>query len=171
MIFKEVIGVQNFAAGVNIIFREAVRAVIINGDKLLMVHNNKGDYKFPGGGLEKGEDQSAALLREVQEETGYRINVVKEKIGIVIERRNDKHRDNTLFEMTSYYYICEVSDDKGFQELDDYEADLDFKSLWINIDEAIKKNDKIITEKEDKNPWVIRELYVLKQLKKFFFNS
>ena len=30
--------------------RKAVRAVIMNGDRLLMLKTVHGDYKFPGGG-------------------------------------------------------------------------------------------------------------------------
>lgn len=55
------------------IHRHAVRAVILDEDRILMVQSNKGDYKFPGGGIEKGESPEEALVREVLEETGYRV--------------------------------------------------------------------------------------------------
>ena len=38
------------------VHRQAVRAVILRGRELLMVNSaNVGDYKFPGGGVNKGE--------------------------------------------------------------------------------------------------------------------
>ncbi|WP_230500347.1 NUDIX hydrolase [Sutcliffiella rhizosphaerae] len=54
-----------------IIYREAVRAVIIQNDKILMVQSNIGDYKFPGGGVEINESHEEAIMREVAEETGH----------------------------------------------------------------------------------------------------
>src|SRR5512133_3554572 len=57
--------------------RQAVRGIILadHGKSLaLMVHSTEnGDYKFPGGGIEPGEDQAAALTREVREECGAQI--------------------------------------------------------------------------------------------------
>ncbi|MBI6015060.1 NUDIX domain-containing protein, partial [Clostridium perfringens] len=45
---------------------------------ILLDISNRGDYKFPGGGVEKGETPEETLRREVQEETGYILNEVKE---------------------------------------------------------------------------------------------
>lgn len=172
MIFDEIIGIQTRIDGFNILLREAVRAVIIKNNKILMVHNNKGDYKFPGGGVEEGEgeEHSNAIVREVLEETGYLVSNIEEKIGLVIERKKDSHKENTLFEMTSYYYICNVSEEKREQELDEYEAKLEFKPVWISIEDAIQFNERLIAEKKDNNPWVIREIYVLKRLKEYYFD-
>jgi hypothetical protein len=36
--------------------RTAVRAILLYGDKVLMVKTNRGDYKFPGGGVEPGDN-------------------------------------------------------------------------------------------------------------------
>ena len=45
------------------IYRKAVRAIIRKQDQILLVHStNVGDYKFPGGGVEKQEDDSEALV-------------------------------------------------------------------------------------------------------------
>ena len=51
------------------VIRPSVRAIILRGDKIALVHSLKYDYyKFPGGGVEPGEDRIAALVREVREE-------------------------------------------------------------------------------------------------------
>lgn len=56
MIFNQVLGLKEVNKDkVNISFREAVRAIIVQDKKILMVHSNKGDYKFPGGGANNEE--------------------------------------------------------------------------------------------------------------------
>jgi 8-oxo-dGTP pyrophosphatase MutT (NUDIX family) len=150
---------------VKVNYREAVRAVIIKDNNVLMVNSNKGDYKFPGGGMENGETHEQTAKREVQEETGYIIDKVQEKIGVIIERNIDTYEKGAIFEMTSHYYLCEVTDKTTFQQLDAYEAELEFCPKWINIDKAIENNEAIL-KKDDKNEWVYRENLALKSVRK-----
>lgn len=52
-------------------------AIILDGDKILAVRN--GDYlMLPGGLLESGESFEDAVEREVKEETGLEVEVLKE---------------------------------------------------------------------------------------------
>lgn len=148
-------------------YRQAVRGIIFKDSKILMVHTNKGDYKFPGGGVNKEEAFEEALMREVCEETGYTVNNVLGKMGVMVERKIDDFDETLMFEMTSHYYLCEVSNTKTAQKLDDYEADLDFQPIWMFIDEAIKINEEILKkDSNDRNPWVDRDTLVLKELRK-----
>ncbi len=125
--FEEIIGIQGqIDDKIKINKREAVRAVILKGKKLVMMQTNKGDYKFPGGGLEKGENNIEALKREVKEETGYNVIKIGELLGKATERRRDIYEDNTYFVMNSYYYVCEIGDEKGRQNLDEYEKEQQF---------------------------------------------
>jgi len=169
MIFEEVIGIKIRPIESKIQIREAVRAIVVRGNQILMIHNNKGDYKFPGGGVEAGEDHNTALEREVLEETGYTISGIRDKVGIVTERREDICEENMIFEMNSHYYLCEISGLQQEQNLDDYEAKLDFMVHWMTIDDVIRKNEQVLKNNEDKNPWVVRELYVLNELKEHYF--
>lgn len=58
----------------------AVSAAIFRGDKVLLVRRArspaKGFYSLPGGRVEFGESLHAALMREVDEETGLEIEIV-----------------------------------------------------------------------------------------------
>jgi 8-oxo-dGTP diphosphatase len=59
--------------------RQSVRAIVINGDKMLVMKRNKyGDefYTLVGGGLDAGEDWEMALRRELREETGLEVGSV-----------------------------------------------------------------------------------------------
>ncbi len=52
-----------------------VRAILIDGDKVLLVkHSYIPGWHFPGGGVDKGETIEEGMRREVFEETGYRVN-------------------------------------------------------------------------------------------------
>ena len=44
-------------------------------DRVLMILSPRGDWEFPGGQVEEGEDPIAALKREVLEETGVTVEV------------------------------------------------------------------------------------------------
>lgn len=149
----------------NIIERVAVRAVIMRDNHILMVQSNRGDFKFPGGGVEKNENHEDCLKREVREETGYIDCVVTDKIGTIIERKKDDFEEEALFIKISHYYLCNlVTEDKVAQQLDEYEAILNFTPKWVTLDEAIAKNERLI-DKFEQNNWLKRETYVLKQLK------
>jgi len=168
LLFNVLLGIEELnKQEVNMKYREAVRAVIIQDHKILLIHSNLGDYKFPGGGLEKNESHPDGLLREVAEETGYINCIVKDKLGVVIERHIDEYDDNVYFEMTSHYYLCELANSKKIaQQLDDYEAAQEFIPKWLTIDDAIKQNQKLL-DQSGKNRWIHRENFVLKELKKF----
>lgn len=171
--FKFVLGDRQKVSKLeNVDTRKAIRAIVMRKDKILLVFTNKGDYKFPGGGVIVGESYEETLTREVKEETGYIITDIEEMAGQVIERNTHTKDSSSVFEMTSDYYVCKVSNDVTRQNLDAYEVELDFKATWIQIDDAIKSNEKLINNiDEQKNPWIYRETTVLKQLKKFIDNK
>ncbi|MGI6717163.1 MAG: NUDIX domain-containing protein [Eubacteriales bacterium] len=149
-------------------YRKAVRGVIIKDNKLLMVYSAKdGDYKFPGGGVKEGETLMAALAREVNEESGAKVISVNGELGRVIEFDLSIKAEYDIFKMESFYYICDVSPDFGSQSLDDYEQELGFTPVWVDIDEAISVNQALICS--DKHPrWTPRETFMLGFIKDKF---
>ncbi|MEI5909584.1 NUDIX domain-containing protein [Bacillus spongiae] len=154
--------INNHYSGIKL--REAVRGIIISNNRILLVHSNRGDYKFPGGGVEENESHSAALVREIREETGYSNCIVKEKVGMVIERNMDDYENNKLFQMTSHYYLCELTTrEKMTQQLDEYESILDFKPRWVSLEEALRQNESLLSQVE-KISWLKRETFVLNEL-------
>src|SRR5690606_16117926 len=60
----------------SLIQRPSVYGVIRHNGKLLVAEGAfTGRYVLPGGGIEKGEDVKAALIREVREETSIEVEV------------------------------------------------------------------------------------------------
>lgn len=169
--FELLIGINEFnEENFSIIERKAARAVIFNGDSILMILTNKGDYKFPGGGIKKEEQIENGLKREVEEESGYNISNVVKRIGIITEQNKDMYDDNSIFKMISYYYHCQVTSEKKIQKLDDYEREQDFTPVWVKIDEAINNNEKLLnTCNNDMNSWIYRETIALKEINKRYY--
>ncbi|WP_342826923.1 NUDIX hydrolase [Metabacillus indicus] len=167
IIFNEMLGIKEIDDKKGRINnREAVRAVIIQNNKILMVHSNLGDYKFPGGGVEKNESHAEGLMREVAEETGYLNGLVGDKMGVVIERHLDDYDKDAVFQMTSHYYLYELTDEKVVvQQLDDYESEQEYTPKWVKLEDAIKQNQTILNQCEQ-NVWIHRENFVLTELKK-----
>jgi 8-oxo-dGTP diphosphatase len=62
--------------------RPGVYAVLLRGDSILATHQAAPvpEFQLPGGGIDKGEQPIAALHREVFEETGWKIDVIR-RIG------------------------------------------------------------------------------------------
>lgn len=156
------------AGGVNIhgktVCRAAARAVIQQGDKLLMVYSaSAGDYKFPGGGVNKGELREQALARELREECGAELLRVTGELGAIVEYNFAKDEGFETFKMTSYYYFCEARESAMEQNLEEYEAALGFQPIWIAMDEALAKN-KALLNSIHPPEWLQREIFALEYL-------
>jgi len=163
------------SAGINIqgktIHRTAVRGVTLRGRDLLMIYSSAvGDYKFPGGGVAEGESHEQALRREVQEECGMSLAQVGNEIGRVVEYNLPIEQDYEVFKMTSHYYRCEVQDGFGTQKLDSYEQVLGFVPVWVDVDQAIQENKRLLNAPAPPE-WLRREIFVLEYLRQNLFKS
>ena len=73
----------------------AVKGLVFDGDKFLiikrsaMARSKKGFWELPGGRLEFGETPEIALHREIQEEAGIEISIVKLLNSWILLRNND----------------------------------------------------------------------------------
>ena len=124
--------------------RPSVRGIIIKDKKIAVVHSMMYDYyKFPGGGMDKGEDNIATLIREVKEEAG--LDVIVDSIreyGHVL--RKEKGHPEDIFIQDNYYYLCDTVNTSGEQTLDDYESRENFTLEWADPLHVIKTNDRFV---------------------------
>jgi 8-oxo-dGTP pyrophosphatase MutT (NUDIX family) len=147
------------------ISRNAVRAVILSENKILMVYLGKTkEYKFPGGGIEENETTEEALRREVLEEVGCNVIKIEEKIGIMIEFGIAEEDKNSIFKMISEYYAVKIDNNQSDLNLDNYEKELEFIPCWTGIEKAYKANREIIDNGDASTPWIRRETRVLEIL-------
>lgn len=113
--------------------RRAARVVLINEENKIALLNvsNEGYHKLPGGGIEKGESIEAAAHREVEEETGYKIELI-EKVGLIIE-----YSDNNNLMQLSFAYKGKVNE-KSTISLSKNELEQGIKLEWFTYEEAIR---------------------------------
>ena len=148
----------------NTVYRTAVKGVILRGRTLLMVYSSKIDeYDFPGGGLQEGETHNQGLYREILEECGMSVAHVGPEIGVVIEYDSPIGPDYDVFKMTSHYYQCEVQDGLVPQKLEDYEQELGFTPVWVDLDHALQRN-RTILHSGNGPKWLKKEVFVLEYI-------
>ena len=121
--------------------REASRAVLFDKNNLIpLLFVSKYNYhKLPGGGIDDSEDAIKALIREVLEEVGSKIEI-KGEIGKIVEFRSKWN-----LKQISYCYIGKIIS-KGKPNFTEKELSQGFKLIWLSLNEAIYKieNDKPI---------------------------
>jgi bis(5'-nucleosidyl)-tetraphosphatase len=120
--------------------------VVRDGEKLLLVkvENLEGKlaWTFPKGHIEKGEKAPEAALREVEEETGYRCEIVKpfDKVQYWFKK------DEQLIKKNVVWFLMKPLEKTG--EPDPEEI---METRWVSMDEAKElvryKSDKQILAK------------------------
>ena len=159
---------KDYTEDMPLVERYGVRAIIRQNGKFAMQRGSLGEYKIPGGGVEKGESFEQALIREVREETGLQVKpeTIKE-IGEVLEIRADQKNKGCKYIAHSLYYECDVSDEIVATELTENELSRGYQFVWEKLEQIISENGKRMNE-----DWLIRDTEFLKCInKKVFLQS
>ena len=142
--------------------RKAARAIVMNKDcQIAILSVTKDKYhKLPGGGVEYGEDIHEALSREIMEEVGARISILKD-IGCTIEYRNQFKQLQI-----SYCFLAIVVGELANVNFTQDEVDDGFILEWYEIEDIIK-----IMEQDEPSSYVgkfinKRDLLFLREVKK-----
>jgi 8-oxo-dGTP pyrophosphatase MutT (NUDIX family) len=51
----------------------SVKGVVARGGRILLLHNERGEWELPGGRLEIGETPQQCVVREIAEESGWAV--------------------------------------------------------------------------------------------------
>jgi glycerol-1-phosphatase len=107
--------------------RVSVNAFILNdaGQVLLQCRADNGYWNLPGGGLELGESLEQALHREVREETGLEVRVLR-LIGVYSDPRITTmgYPDGRVLHYVTGLFECRVA--SGFPRVDHESLELDW---------------------------------------------
>lgn len=157
------IDTKDYDPGAAPFIRPSARSIIIEANKVAMVHSVKYNYyKFPGGGIEPGESRTEALIRETLEEAGLIVipSSVRE-YGYV--HRIQRGVTAAAFIQDNYYYFCKAAPYTAPQHLDDYEAEEKFTLEYVDPVTAIRINREKAHGPKDQN-MLEREARVLEFL-------
>ena len=89
-------------------------------------------YTFPGGGLENGETLEEGVIREIKEEFGITVKVVKKLYEMESEKFNQKE----------YFFLCEYVEGKfGTGDGPEFSHNPKYADSGDYLPEIIKKED------------------------------
>ena len=136
---------KDYGACTHTFARHSARSIIIANHRVAMIHSLKYDYyKFPGGGIEKGENPADAMIRETREEAGLAVlpDTIRE-YGYVHRIQKSDGDETECFVQDNYYYLCEAAEGTVPQQLDDYESKEAYTLEYVDPNEAIRKNRQV----------------------------
>jgi ADP-ribose pyrophosphatase YjhB (NUDIX family) len=85
-----------------------VRAAVFDGDRILLVREPEdGNWSLPGGWADVGESASEAAVREVYEESGYKVRAVR----LISAYDRDRHEHPPIpYHVYKLVFLCEILD-------------------------------------------------------------
>ncbi len=122
---------------------EVVAAILRKDDKYLSVQRGYGEFaggwEFPGGKVEPGEEEEAALIREIQEEMNLDIKLIDKLCSV--------EYDYPSFHLLMH---CYIADPLGSFSLNEHSG-----HRWLGLDEL------------DSVDWLPADIEVVEALKDF----
>ena len=89
-------------------------------------------YTFPGGGLEKGETLEEGTIREIKEEFGINVKIIRKLYEMNSEKFNQKE----------YFFLCEYIDGEfGTGTGPEFSNDPKYKDSGKYIPEIVKREE------------------------------
>ena len=116
--------------------KAAVKAIILKGNKFLVVKENKNEYEvwdLPGGKIEYGETPHETLTREIKEETDLDIEI-KEHAGIWWF-----YSQANKYQVICNTFICQPLSEKVDLTKNPAEDELHVDYRWVTKNEYLSK--------------------------------
>lgn len=114
----------------NYMIQARVAGIVLSDDKILLVKQKVSkdrNWSLPGGRLEKGESLEIAIVRELKEETGYDVEVVK---FLYLCEKVDK--ENTLLHLT---FLLKVNGGKLRLPTNEFDANPISDVRWVKVND------------------------------------
>jgi len=99
----------------------SVKGVIVLGERVLLLANDRGEWELPGGRVDPGESETDALVREIEEELG-----VATRIGPRLGEEDFEVIPGRMVRIVSYG--CEIGADARLRLSDEHR-----NLLWASM--------------------------------------
>lgn len=115
--------------------KKAARTVIVDeqGRFAILEVRDSEYYKIPGGGIEEGEDERAAAIREALEESGCTVELLDE---LEPHSFTETHPEFGVTKHTSVCFVARLVS-RGDTAFDAWEQSRNFKLHWWDYDTAL----------------------------------
>jgi 8-oxo-dGTP pyrophosphatase MutT (NUDIX family) len=138
---RNVIGQEFQVDSEKLVMKTTIRGIAVKDGKVLIVplsNGIAGEYNYPGGRIEKGENHIDALIREFKEETGFDVKPVKLLDVYTIFYKS--FREDRTDHITMILYLVEIIDgDLCSQSLTDEEKSYTRKAEFVTPEELKSK--------------------------------
>jgi len=117
--------------------RNRAGIILIHEGKLALIERHRQGrhyFAFPGGGVDEGETDEQAAIREAEEELGIRVKVVQQAATILREGRRNQ----------VYFLVDWVDGEFGtgtgeeYGEVDEFHGT--YHPVWMPMEEVLEKN-------------------------------
>lgn len=131
-------------------FRYRVGGIVVCGSYALFGVNEKCDYYYTvGGGVHMGEKSEDAILRELYEETGERMSIIRPLCLVENFFDGDGIFEGFDCHVLELYYLIECDERKDFNAHSVTAGDAEEKACWLPFDRI---------EEYDIRPPLVKEL-------------
>lgn len=125
-----------------------VKILLINSQNEIMLGYSHNEYQFPGGTQESNEELIDTVNREIEEETGIKLNLSEiEAFACAIGYYKDWPAEGRNKKIEIYYYEVKTDEKPNLDNLNltEKEKEGNFELRYIpldNVEEELKKNAK-----------------------------
>lgn len=133
-----------------------------DGTLLLATTDELHEFVFSGGEIEHDETDLAALVREVEEETGWLVDQASARPVLSIDDYHTRDAVRLSMRQVNRYFVCQARPG-GVMHLDKYEAVAGLHAVTCSLEDAIAANEAILAQR--RYFWVERDTFVLKLIR------
>ena len=117
--------------------RNRAGIILIHEGKLALIERHRQGrhyFAFPGGGVDEGETDEHAAIREAEEELGIRVKIVKKAATIL--RNGRRNQVYFLVDWVDGEFGTGTGEEYG--EVDPFHGT--YKPVWMPLEEILEKN-------------------------------